>query len=84
MVARDGDALTIRIGAAPATKVRRAICRQGGWLGDNRMVLLDGTLRLLNKEGITSMRIISDAETLNVEINQQGKCEKGNAEPDGS
>jgi hypothetical protein len=83
VVTRDGEDLTVRVGAAPAKIVRRAICRTGGWPGDNRMVHLDETLRRLHQEGVTRLQIISDSETMNVQINQQGKCEKGNAEPDG-
>lgn len=66
IVTRDGEALTVRVGAAPAKIVRRAICRTGGWPGDNRMVHLDETLRRLNQEGVTRMQIISDSETMNV------------------
>jgi hypothetical protein len=84
VVMRNGEALTVRVGTASAPGVRRAICHIGGWLSDNRMVHLDETLRRLHQEGVMRMQIISDTETMNVQINQQGKCEKGNAEPDGS
>lgn len=83
VVTRDNEVLTVRAGQAPASDVRRAICRPGGWLGNNRIVRLDETVRRLAQEGITRMRIISDSETMNVQINQQGKCEKGNAGNDG-
>ncbi|MEP7338573.1 MAG: hypothetical protein ABI977_12615 [Acidobacteriota bacterium] len=78
IVTRDGEALTVRIGAASAPTVRRAICRQGGWPGVDRIVRLDETLRRLNQEGVTKLKIVSDSETLDVQINQQGKCERGN------
>ena len=45
IVTRDGEALTMRIAAAPAPTVRRAICRQGGWPGVDRIVRPDETLR---------------------------------------
>lgn len=83
IVTRDGGVLTVRIGSAPGPGVRRAICHTGGWPSENRMVRLDDTLRRLNQEGVTRLQIIGDSETLDVQINQQGKCEKGNAKPDG-
>ena len=81
-VMQDGDVLIVRLGASSAHDVRRAICRAGGWPSGNRMIHLDDTLRRLHEEGVTRLRIASQSETLEVLLNQQGKCEKAAVESD--
>lgn len=80
VVTRDGNAVTVRIGSAQAAHVRRAMCWTRGWPSGNRMVRLDETLRRLRlAEGITRIQLIGNNESLDVSLDEQGKCEKSGA-----
>lgn len=77
IVTRDGELLAVRIGTAAASNVRRAMCQPRGCPPASRMVRLDETLqRLRLAEGITRLQLIGQNETLDVRLDQQGKCEK--------
>jgi hypothetical protein len=41
---------------------------------DGKVAQLDKTLRLLHETGITRVKIIGDTETLDVELEQDGRC----------
>jgi hypothetical protein len=64
-VTHEGDTVSIRVGAASVPDVRRAICRQMGWLSVESKRMAD-TLKVLRQMGITKLKIIGDAETVDV------------------
>lgn len=77
VITREGELVTVRLGAASASDVRRAICQPRGWPAGSRMVRLDETLRRLRlAEGVTRLRLIGQNETLDVQLNSEGKCER--------
>ena len=74
-LAHKDDTVNVRVGAASVPDVRRAICRQMGWSSaEGKMARLADTLRLLHLTGITKVKIIGDTETLDVELEPDGKC----------
>jgi len=76
-VSIEGDTINVRVGAASLPDVRRAMCRQMGWpSGEGKRVRMTETLNLLQLAGITKVKIMSDAETLDVELTQDGRCRK--------
>jgi hypothetical protein len=76
-VTYEGDTVNIRVGAASVPDVRRAMCRQMGWpSAEGKMVRIADTLRLLRWTGITKVKIISDPEKLDMELEQDVRCRK--------
>jgi hypothetical protein len=73
----EGDSVNIRVGAASVPDVRRALRRQMGWpSAEGKMVGMADTLAFLKLAGITKVKIVGDAETLDVELEKGGKCRK--------
>ena len=69
-------AIVVPIDSA-ASDVRRAICRQMGWpSSEGKMVKMADTFAFLILAGITKVKIIGDAETVDVELEKGGRCRK--------
>jgi len=76
-VTHEGDTVNIHVGQAPVRDVRRSICRQFGWPSfAGKMARIDDTLRNLRNVGITKLKLIGDTETLEVELEKDGRCRK--------
>jgi ABC-type uncharacterized transport system auxiliary subunit len=76
-VTYEGDTVNIRVGAASVPDVRRAMCRQMEWpSAEGKMVRLADTFAFLRLAGITKVKIIGDAGTVDVELEKGGRCRK--------
>lgn len=62
----EGETVNIRVGQASVIDVRRPICQPAD----------DGTLWTLCETGIRKVKIISDTQTLDIELGQDGRCRK--------
>src|SRR5262249_7056810 len=71
----EGETINVRVGAASLPDVRRAMCREMGCpSSEGKMVMMADTIRVLRWAGITKVKIIGDAQTLDVELEQDGRC----------
>ena len=76
-ITTEGETVNIRVGQASVSDIRRAICRQMGWpSSEGKMIRMADTLRLLHLNGITKIKIISNPEKLDVELEYDGRCWK--------
>ena len=61
----------------PVKEVRRAICRLLSWpSSEGKMVRMSDTLRLLRENGATKVKIIGEPQTLDLELEKDGKCKQ--------
>jgi len=74
----EGETVSIRVSQAPIRDVRRAVCHRIGWpLSEFKTGETTGdTLKYLWRWGARKVKIIGDTETIDVELGQDGSCQK--------
>jgi hypothetical protein len=74
----EGETVSIRVNQAPIRNVRRAVCRRIGWpLSEFKTEeTTDDTLKYLWRWGARKIKIIGDAETMDVELGRDGRCQE--------
>jgi hypothetical protein len=73
----EGEPVSIRVGQAPIRDVRRAVCHRIGWpLSKFKTDEIADRLKALWRWGARKVTIIGDTETMDVELGQDGNCQK--------
>jgi len=73
----EGETVSIRVSQAPILDVRRAVCHRIGWpLSKFKTDEIGDRLKALWRWGARKVKIIGDTETMDVELGQDGICQK--------
>ena len=71
-VTYDADTVNVRVSAASVSDVRRAMWRRMGWPSEKgKMVRMADTIRVLRVAGVTKLKLVGDAQTLDVETERR-------------